>query len=278
MSLSVNVQSVLQNALKVMPSVAMRHAPLIEAACAEFGIDNPRRIGMFLAQTAHESGNFRWMEEIWGPTAAQSRYDTRTDLGNTPEVDGDGELYKGRGSLEVTGKSNYEACGDALGLDLIGNPQLLSDPANGWRASGWWWKEHGLNELADTCSVRRCTHVVNGGYNGETDREQRYNAIMGHLRAQLLPDGTPQPLAASRTITGAGTASAGGAVIAAAQQAAPIATTPTSPASGIQTIAQHAHYLWQDAHALMVLGFGVLALGLAMVVYARWHDHQLGYK
>ena len=61
-----------------------------------FGMDRPHRLTQYFAQLMHESGDFRYDREIWGPTAAQQRYDTRTDLGNTPEKDGDGYRYRGR--------------------------------------------------------------------------------------------------------------------------------------------------------------------------------------
>ncbi|PND23933.1 hypothetical protein CN933_29770 [Sinorhizobium sp. M4_45] len=67
-----------------------------------FGMDRPHRLAQYLAQLMHESGDFRYDREIWGPTPAQQRYDTRTDLGNPPGKDGDGYLYRGRTGMQLT--------------------------------------------------------------------------------------------------------------------------------------------------------------------------------
>lgn len=75
----------------------------------------------------HETGQFKWMREIWGPTAAQKRYEGRTDLGNT--VKGDGKKFMGRGFVQITGRRNYTDWGKRLGLDLLKEPQLAEQPA-----------------------------------------------------------------------------------------------------------------------------------------------------
>jgi putative chitinase len=69
----------------------------------EFEVTTPLRQAAFLAQLAHESGQFRFMEEIWGPTPAQRRYEGRRDLGNIQP--GDGFRYKGRGPIQITGRA-----------------------------------------------------------------------------------------------------------------------------------------------------------------------------
>lgn len=136
----------------------------LESAMEEFQINSPARQAAFLAQIGHESGQLRYSEEI----ASGEAYEGRADLGNT-EV-GDGKRYKGRGLIQITGRANYAACGDALGLDLIGEPDLLQDPQNACRSAAWFWKTHGLNQLADGGNFERITRKINGGLNGQAHR------------------------------------------------------------------------------------------------------------
>lgn len=84
----------------------------VDSYAADLGMDRPHRAVQFYAQIMHESGDFRFDREIWGPTPQQARYDTRTDLGNSPAVDGDGKLYMGRTAMQLTGKANYLAFED----------------------------------------------------------------------------------------------------------------------------------------------------------------------
>lgn len=102
-----------------------------------FGLDRLHRLVQFLAQLMHESGDFRYDREIWGPTPAQERYDTRADLGNTPQVDGDGKKYMGRTAMQLTGKANYtsfhEWC-EGKGLnppDFVAKPDLVKGSLGG---------------------------------------------------------------------------------------------------------------------------------------------------
>lgn len=142
--------------------------PHIEAAMDEFDINTPERQAAFLAQIGHESGGLHWVTEIWGPTETQRRYEGRADLGNTEP--GDGVRFKGRGLIQTTGRSNYRATGEALGVDLIAQPELLADSTLAARSAAWFWKQHGLNELADAGDFMRITRRINGGLNGFDDR------------------------------------------------------------------------------------------------------------
>ena len=151
----------------------------IEAAMAEFEINNTVRQAMFLAQIGHESGGLHWLVEIWGPTAAQAGYEGRLDLGNTQP--GDGFNFRGRGLIETTGRANYKAVGDALGVDLIANPDLLGQSPLAARSAGWFWQTHGLNEQADLGNFIIITRRINGGINGLADREALYQAALGVL-------------------------------------------------------------------------------------------------
>jgi len=145
----------------------------LNAAMAEFKINTKLRQAAFLAQLAHESGEFRYVEEL----ASGAAYDTGSlaaRLGNTPEADGDGQRYKGRGLIQITGHDNYAACGKALGIDLLANPDLLEDPDLACRSAAWFWESHGLNELADGDRFTMITRRINGGLNGQAQRQAYY--------------------------------------------------------------------------------------------------------
>jgi putative chitinase len=153
--------------------------PFLTAAVNEFGIDQPARTAAFLAQLAHESAQFRFMEEIWGPTAAQRRYEPpgklAGDLGNTET--GDGRRFKGRGPIQITGRANYRRFGDLLSLDLVSAPEQAALPDVAFRIAGLYWSKKGLNELADRVTAeafREITRRINGGFNGLEERERFY--------------------------------------------------------------------------------------------------------
>lgn len=138
----------------------------LNATMKEFEIDKtPVRESMFLAQIAHESGGFHYVREL----ASGDAYEGRADLGN--DEPGDGVRYKGRGLIQITGKANYRACGAALDLDLISNPELLEQPDAAARSAGWFWASRHLNELADKGDFIAITKRINGGLNGLPDRQ-----------------------------------------------------------------------------------------------------------
>lgn len=139
---------------------ARTFAPVMTAAMQEFEIDSAVRQAAFLAQVAHESGNLRWTVELWGPTAAQTGYEGRVDLGNTHP--GDGYRYRGRGLIQTTGRDNYKRAGFALGSDLESFPELLAEPGMASRSAGVFWRDHNLNALADAGDFSRITLKING--------------------------------------------------------------------------------------------------------------------
>lgn len=162
-ALSVNVAEL----LACMPNAGSRaqtYAPHIGDAMREFGITTPQRQAAFLAQVCHETGSLRWVREL----ADGSAYEGRASLGNTEP--GDGVRFAGRGLLQITGRANYAKCAAALNMDLIDNPSLLESPAAAARASAWWWREHGCNELADGDKFCALTKLINGGFNGLDER------------------------------------------------------------------------------------------------------------
>lgn len=151
---------------------AFRFAEPLTAAMAEFDINTPARQAAFIAQIGHESGQLRWLREIWGPTPVQERYEGRADLGNTQP--GDGSKYRGRGLIQLTGRANYRTAGQALGLSLEDLPEMVERPEVACRTAAWFWKSRGLNELADAGEFEKITRRINGGLNGQADRLALY--------------------------------------------------------------------------------------------------------
>ena len=177
-----------QELLRIMPHVDANKwiGPLINTMF-EFYINSPRRQAAFLAQFAHESGEFRFLKEL----SPGTQYEDRVDLGNISQ--GDGVKYKGRGIAQITGRKNYGNCGKALGLNLLEKPELLEEPENAMRSAGWFWtvgaglnlgyraKQAGvpvgvnLNDLADAEDFEKITLAINGGLNGQEDRLAYWN-------------------------------------------------------------------------------------------------------
>ena len=153
--------------------------PIIDMAAPDFDINTPARMAAFLAQVGHESGGLHWLTELWGPTAAQARYEGRIDLGNTQP--GDGYKYRGRGLIQITGRANYQAAGYALATDFIESPELLAEPDYAVRSAMWFWQSHGLNQLADAGNFEKITRIINGGLNGEDERLALWDAAKGVL-------------------------------------------------------------------------------------------------
>lgn len=104
-------------------------------------------------------------------------------MGNGPAESGEGFLYIGRGIKQLTGKDNYTRCGAALGVDLVGNPDLLLEPIYAARSAGWFWKVNNLSKFADVGDIKGMTKVINGGYIGLEARQALYDACYGQCRA-----------------------------------------------------------------------------------------------
>jgi putative chitinase len=160
-----------QQLLQILPNARTQAGVFVSAlntAMQHYQIVGAKRAAAFLAQIGHESGQLRYVREIWGPTASQRGYEGREDLGNT--VPGDGRKYCGRGLIQITGRTNYARCGEALGLDLISHPELLELPQHAAMSAAWFWKQKGLNDLADRDQFNTITRRINGGLNGLADR------------------------------------------------------------------------------------------------------------
>ena len=144
-------------------------APLVAAMNAN-QINTPLRQAHFLAQLGHESGSLRYTAEL----ASGAAYEGRADLGNIQP--GDGPRFKGRGLIQITGRTNYTNYGSDRGQDYITglNPNLLAtDPNIAADCSGWFWATRHLNELADNDDLLTITKRINGGTNGLDDRARR---------------------------------------------------------------------------------------------------------
>lgn len=137
--------------------------------CPQYEINTHLRLAHFLAQACHETGGFRYLKEIWGPTAAQKAYEGRVDLGNVRV--GDGFLYRGRGMFQLTGRANYAREAKALGLPLETDPDLAADPQISVRIACHYWDTHQINIAADANDIVRVTRAINGGTNGLEDRK-----------------------------------------------------------------------------------------------------------
>lgn len=160
--------------IRLVPGLKkVREGELIVAltpALAEFEITTAARLCACLAQFAHETVGFKFLREL-GNIEYLSKYDFREDLGNNAE--GMGAKYRGRGFIQLTGLINYQKAEKALNLTLVDKPELLEQLDIAARVSCWWWKDHGLNELADADGVaafKKITKIINGGYNGLNSR------------------------------------------------------------------------------------------------------------
>ena len=194
----------------------MRHAsqrrraqclgPLNDAMKARQIDTNLQRAAAFIAQLGHESGELQFLEELWGPTAAQKRYEPPSDLarrlGNTQP--GDGRRFKGRGPIQLTGRANYARYGELLGLDLVGQPEQAADPVVGFQIAGLFWERSGLNALADAGRFDEITGRINGGQNGAEDRRRLYALAMEVLGGSLPDAVADRPAQALRRASKAG--------------------------------------------------------------------------
>lgn len=178
-----------------------------------FGVDNPKRIAAYLAQTFHESGYLRTTEENLNYSAdglvktfpkyfktyelarayarqpqkiASRVYASR--MGNGNEASGDGWRYRGRGYIQLTGKTNYQLFmkGDWCEKDVVVNPDLLSKFYYNQLASLWFWQSRGLNNLADCEDINEITRKINGGLNGLADRKLLYRRFCKEFGVKKL--------------------------------------------------------------------------------------------
>ena len=176
--------------------------------CPKAGIDTPHEFASFLAQCAHESNEFTRLEENLNYSAERlmqvwprrftafdfaQRYEYSPErlanyvysnrIGNGDEASGDGWRFHGRGPIQLTGRRNYTACGEDIGADLIGHPELLLTPHTGIRSALWFWRTMNLDEMDDDEDVRLESRRINGGETGLAHRQQLFNHILRNLEA-----------------------------------------------------------------------------------------------
>lgn len=181
------VTAALLQAMGVRADRAEQHAPYLAAAAAEFGIDTPLETAHWLAQICQESGCLRYAVELWDGKGQQAKYDTRTDLGNTPERDGDGYHNRGRGWIQVTGEYNIEKALAALGYPPNSN-ENLSTPEGAARSAALFWHQHGLDAVALRAgtNVAPVTRVINGGYTHLKERQEYFDKAMRYMAGIYL--------------------------------------------------------------------------------------------
>jgi putative chitinase len=182
---------------------ADKYLPWLNMTMLKYDINTPVRQAMFLSQIAHESGNFRAVQEnlnysvnglrsVFGKyfpddeiAAQYARQPERianrvyaNRMGNGEESSGDGWKYRGRGLIQLTGKNNYTTFSLAADNNALLEPDLVAEPELAVQSGGWFWGTNNLNRLADTGDVRVVTRRINGGYNGLTDREAKFGKLM----------------------------------------------------------------------------------------------------
>lgn len=189
-----------QQLLQILPKarpVAGLFVPALNRAMLRWKIDSRLRQAAFIAQVGHESGQLRSLaenlnyraeriREIGLASSPASRWRSLVPraaelagnperlanavyggrMGNGPEATGEGWRFRGRGLIQLTGRENYRAAAQALGLPLLDEPQLLEQAEHAAQSAAWWWASHGLNELADAGKIQDIGSVINTGQPG----------------------------------------------------------------------------------------------------------------
>lgn len=179
----------------------------VNALFPRYEVTTLLRIAAFFAQCGHESNGFTVLKENLNYSAAgllaiwPSRFTQKTvgeyvrkpekiankvyadRIGNGSEGSGDGWKYRGRGLIQLTGKSNYLAFAKAIGLRFEEIVPYIETKAGALESACWYWTVNKLNAVADTGDMRKMTKIINGGLNGIADREARYTQIKSILEA-----------------------------------------------------------------------------------------------
>lgn len=191
------------------PNSAQWFQSIFDILSSDYDITTKLRFAAWIAQTGHESTDFKTLEENLNyrasallavfPThftaAEADEYQHNPEkianrvyanrMGNGDEASGDGWLFHGRGLIQITGRDNYTASSQAMYGDsrLLTNPDLLTQIDGAVRSACWFWQTNGLNALADSSSFETITQRINGGTAGEDDRLDRYQHALSVLQS-----------------------------------------------------------------------------------------------
>jgi putative chitinase len=168
---------------------------VLEQLLDDYDINTPLRVAHFIAQCAHESGNFVFIKENLNYKAASlqktfAKYFPTAELaqqyankperianrvyasrmGNGPEASGDGYRYCGRGLIQLTGRDNYTFFAGSLGITVEEASEYLATFEGAAQSACWYWEQNNLNKFADANDVKGLTRAINGGYIGLDDR------------------------------------------------------------------------------------------------------------
>lgn len=180
----------------------------LEQALPDYDINTPQRVAAFMAQCAHESGGFRALKENLNYKAASLRrvfpkyfptdelaaaYAGKQEMianrvyggrmGNGDEHSGDGYKYCGRGLIQLTGKSNYQAFADSIETPVEDIPEYLATFEGAVQSACWFWEANNLNQYADNGDILTMTKRINGGTIGLEDRKKHYEHALHVLGA-----------------------------------------------------------------------------------------------
>jgi len=186
--------------------IGLEWVPALNDTFAKFQIATPRQQAGFIGQCSHECGNFKILEENLNYRAATlmklwpKRFPTQeianayeknpkkianmvysSRMGNRDEASGDGYRFRGRGCIQLTGHANYFHAGQALGVDLVMEPDLVATPAYAALTAGWFWSTHKCNEVAESGDWAKLTKIINGGTIGLADRIKHIEAALSVL-------------------------------------------------------------------------------------------------
>ena len=234
---------------------------------------NPRRMAHFWAQAAHECDGFKTLEEYWGPTPAQKRYEGRKDLGNTQP--GDGYRFRGRGIFQLTGRDNYARMSKKLGIDLIADPDKAADPVISLKIACEYWQSRKLNALADKNDIETITRRINGGLNGYADRRARFRIAWDIWGDEDKAPIGRKTLTQSREVAAQATTAAGSGV--GVYAAYEVGREGLQNATEIRETAQDAGNLvgLDGSMALLIGGALLVAGGLGYLFYRRWRRSRV---